>query len=89
MDFAVVQLTQEALWLMLLLSAPFIIGATIVGLLIAFFQAVTQLQEQTLGFAAKLAVISTLIFLTAGLVGETLFQFTSRIFSSLPTLVGT
>lgn len=89
MDFIVIQLTQEALWLMLLLSAPFILGAAIIGLLVAFLQAITQLQEQTLAFAVKLAVLSVLLFLTAGLVGETLYQFTSRIFSSFPTLVGT
>lgn len=89
MDFAVVQLTQEALWLMLLLSAPFIVGSAVIGLLVAFLQAVTQLQEQTLGFAVKLAVLSVLLFLSAGLVGETLYQFATRIFSSFPTLVGT
>lgn len=89
MDFVVVQLTQEALWLMLLLSAPFILGAAVIGLLVAFLQAITQLQEQTLAFAVKLAVLSVLLFLTAGLVGETLYQFTARIFSSFPTLVGT
>ena len=89
MDFVVVQLTQEALWLMLLLSAPFILGAAVIGLLVAFLQAITQLQEQTLAFAIKLAVLSVLLFLSAGLVGETLYQFTSRIFSSFPTLVGT
>ena len=73
----------------LLLSAPFIVGSAVIGLLVAFLQAVTQLQEQTLGFAVKLAVLSVLLFLSAGLVGETLYQFATRIFSSFPTLVGT
>ncbi|CBL45605.1 Type III secretory pathway protein [gamma proteobacterium HdN1] len=88
MDYAVIQLTQEALWLLLMLSAPIILGAAASGLVIAFLQAVTQLQEQTLGFAVKLVVVSALIFLTSGLVGETLFQYASRIFTSFPALVG-
>ncbi len=88
MNVDVIQLTQEALWLMLLLSAPFIIGSAVVGLLLAFLQAVTQLQEQTLAFAAKLGLLSILLFVSAGLLGETLYQFATRIFTSFPALVG-
>ena len=51
------RLTQQALWFVLLLSAPPIVVAAVVGLLIAFVQAATQLQEQTLQYVAKFFAI--------------------------------
>ncbi|WP_305794050.1 type III secretion system export apparatus subunit SctS [Hahella sp. CCB-MM4] len=89
MDSDVIRLTQDALWLVLLLSAPCIIAASVSGLLVAFLQSVTQLQEQTLAFTVKLTVIVVTLFLTAGFLGETLYQFADRIFSEFPTLVRT
>ncbi|OZG74402.1 EscS/YscS/HrcS family type III secretion system export apparatus protein [Hahella sp. CCB-MM4] len=88
-DSDVIRLTQDALWLVLLLSAPCIIAASVSGLLVAFLQSVTQLQEQTLAFTVKLTVIVVTLFLTAGFLGETLYQFADRIFSEFPTLVRT
>ncbi|MAM87969.1 type III secretion system export apparatus subunit SctS [Allohahella sp. A8] len=82
----VIRLTQEALWLILLLSAPSIIAASVFGLLVAFLQSITQLQEQTIAFAVKLAVIGATLFLTAGLMAENLLQFTDQIFRDFPIL---
>jgi type III secretion protein S len=87
MNFEVIRLTQDALWLVLMLSAPVIVVATLFGLLIAFLQAITQLQEQTFAFAVKLVAVSVTLLLSAGLLGETLYQFSERIFSDFPALV--
>lgn len=87
MESDVIRLTQDALWLVLLLSAPAIIAASLSGLLVAFLQSVTQLQEQTLAFAVKLAVIVITLFLMGGFLGESLHQFADRIFSEFPGLV--
>ncbi len=83
----VIRLTQDALWLVLFLSAPPIIAASVSGLLVAFLQSVTQLQEQTLAFAVKLAVIVVTLFIMADFLGENLYQFANRIFSDFPALV--
>jgi len=83
-----VQITQQALWLVLILSAPPVFAAAIVGILIAFFQAATQLQEQTFQYAAKFVIIVLSIFVTASLMGSTLFQYSDRIFTDFPQLVG-
>jgi type III secretion protein S len=83
----VIQLTKEALWLVLLLSAPPILVASLVGLLVAFFQAVTQLQEQTLAYTVKFLAIVLSIFITATLLGGSLFQFSDRVFKTFPGLV--
>ena len=75
--------TYQALILILLLSGPPIIISTVLGLMVAVFQAATQIQEQTLSFTVKLfAVIFTIIFL-GGWLGATILQFTNMIFSTV------
>jgi type III secretion protein S len=83
----IVQLTQQALWFVLLLSAPPIIVAAVVGLLIAFVQAATQLQEQTLQYVVKFFAIVVTIFVTASLLGGGLYQFGDRVFTDFAGLV--
>jgi len=82
------QLTQQALWLVLILSGPPVVVAALVGLAIAFLQAATQLQEQTFQYAAKLFAIILTIFVTASLLGGALYHFSDRLFSQFPMLVG-
>jgi type III secretion protein S len=83
----VIALTQQALWFVLLLSAPPIIVAALVGLLIAFVQAATQLQEQTLQYVGKFFAIVITIFLTASLLGGGLYQFGDRVFTEFAGMV--
>jgi len=81
------QLTQQALWLVLLLSAPPVAVAAIVGMVIAFIQAATQLQEQTFQYAVKFFAIVLTIFITASLLGGSLYHFSDRLFTEFPALV--
>ncbi|HTT11048.1 MAG TPA: type III secretion system export apparatus subunit SctS [Burkholderiaceae bacterium] len=83
----IISLTQQALWYVLLLSAPPIVVAAVVGLLIAFVQAATQLQEQTLQYVAKFFAITITIFITASLLGGGLYQFGDRVFTEFAGLV--
>ncbi|MGL5837638.1 MAG: type III secretion system export apparatus subunit SctS [Sphingorhabdus sp.] len=83
----VVNITIEALWLVLLLSAPPIIAASVVGLIVAIIQAATQLQEQTLQYTLKFFAIVVSIFLTAGLVASSLLSYTEQIFNGFPGMV--
>jgi type III secretion protein S len=82
-----IQLTQQALWFVMLLSAPPIIVAAIIGFVIAFIQAATQIQEQTLQYALKFFAIVLTIFLTASMLGGGLYQFADRVFSEFPGMV--
>ena len=62
--------SYQALILILILSGPPILVSMILGLLVAIFQAATQIQEQTLSFTVKLfATIFTIIFLGGWLGG--------------------
>jgi type III secretion protein S len=82
-----IQLTKDALWLVLLLSGPPIIAASVVGLVIAFLQAATQIQEQTLSYTAKFIAIVITIFLTASLLGGALYHFSNKVFQEFPGMV--
>lgn len=75
-------LVSQTLMIVLTLSLPPILAATVIGLLVSLFQALTQIQEQTLGFILKLLAVIVTIFATAGWAGETIFQFTLMIFDS-------
>ena len=87
MNDAVVNITVQALWLVLLLSAPPIIAASAVGLLVAVVQAATQLQEQTLQYTLKFFAIVLTLFVTASLLAGSLYRFSDQIFSSFFTMV--
>lgn len=79
------QLTYQALILILVLSGPPIIISMVLGLLVAIFQAATQIQEQTLSFTVKLfAVILTLMML-GGWLGSQIVQYTNSIFLNFPS----
>jgi type III secretion HrpO family protein len=83
----VLELTKQALWLTLILSGPPIAAAALVGLAVAFLQAATQLQEQTFAYALKFVTIVITLFITASLIGGTLYTFADRIFIEFPGLV--
>jgi type III secretion protein S len=80
-------LLRQALWLLLLLSAPPVIAVALVGLLIAIVQAVTQIQEQTVPFLFKLIALGLTLLVTARLLGSTLFEFADRLFTGFPGLI--
>lgn len=87
MSDQVVNITIQALWLVLLLSAPPIVVASAVGLLVAVVQAATQLQEQTLQYTLKFFAIVLTLFVTASLLAGSLYQFTDQIFSTFFEMV--
>ncbi len=76
------QLTYQALFMILILSAPPILISMLAGLMVAVFQAATQIQEQTLSFTVKLvAAILTLVFM-GGWLGAQILQFALNIFQN-------
>ncbi len=71
---------NQVLYLVLLLSAPPIAIATLVGLSVGLFQTVTQLQEQTLPFGVKLLAVCLCLYILSGWFGETLMNFGREMF---------
>lgn len=80
-------ISKEALFLTLILTAPPVLAAMVVGLVISILQATTQIQEQTLTFVPKLVtVIMALAFLGPQML-EQLVTFASRLLTRFPYAV--
>ncbi|MBS1196651.1 MAG: Type secretion inner rane protein [Proteobacteria bacterium] len=77
----------KALYLVLWLSLPPIVVAATVGTLFSLFQALTQIQEQTLSFAIKLIAVMVTLSLTVRWMGGELYNFTLSIFELFPQIV--
>lgn len=81
----VLTLAQNALFLMLLVSAPIMGTALVVGLVVSLFQAITQINEATLAFVPKL-VAAVVVFAIAGpWMLTTMVEFIRRTLQSIPT----
>ena len=76
----------KALYLTLWLSLPPIVVASVVGTLFSLFQALTQIQEQTLSFAVKLVAVMATLALTARWVGGELYNYTLHVLDAIPTV---
>lgn len=85
-DPFIVDLTVQGMVLVLILSMPAIILATLSGLLVSLLQALTQIQEQTLGFAIKLIVVVLTLLLTAHFMVGELFNYSLNLFKQFPIL---
>ncbi len=77
----------QALLLVLILSLPPIVVASVVGILFSLVQALTQIQEQTLSFGVKLVAVGLTLYLTARWMGGEIFNYTVMIFEQFPDLV--
>lgn len=84
-DIALQQLTESML-LVLVLSLPPIIVASVVGIVISLLQALTQVQEQTVSFAIKLIAVAVTIALMAGMLGAEMVNFTTKLFTDFPSM---
>lgn len=78
---------QEALTAIVVLAGPILIGALVIGLLIAVFQAVTTIQEMTLTYVPKMVIVVIVLFFLFGFMLEYAVDFTERIFAFIPTIV--
>jgi type III secretion protein S len=76
----------KAMYLTLWLSMPPIIVASVVGTLFSLFQALTQIQEQTLSFAIKLIAVMATLALTARWIGGELYNYTLLVFDAVPLI---
>lgn len=86
-DGFILGICSEALYLILLLSAPMLMSALLVGLVISILQATTQVQEQTLSFVPKIVVTFLSLILCSTWIGGMLGAFAVRIFNYIPNLV--
>ena len=84
----VVSIGREALMLTIMMAGPMLLFGLIIGVAIALFQAVTQIQEMTLTFIPKILAVATALLIFLPWMINMATDFTRHVFELIPTLVG-
>lgn len=84
----VVDIGRRAVELVLMLSAPMLLSAVVVGLLISIFQAATQINEQTMTFIPKILAVLISLLIFAPWMIKLILAFTRDIYAAIATLHG-
>lgn len=85
---SVMTLGRQALELTMFISAPVLLTALIIGLLVSIFQAATQINEQTLSFIPKLIGMFIVLIIAGPWMLGMMVDFIHRLFSNIPWMVG-
>lgn len=79
----VLDLGRDALWTTVWMCTPVMLAGLVVGLVVAFFQALTQIQEQTLVFVPKIIAIFAALLIFLPLMGALLAGFSAEVFERI------
>ena len=82
----VIEIGRKALQTVLLTSAPMLIAALVIGLIISIFQAATQINEQTMTFVPKIVAVFVTLLIFGPWIMELLITFTTGIISQMATV---
>ena len=87
MDFAaVIDISRQALWMVVLISAPLLVVSLVVGLVIGIIQAATSINEATLSLIPKLAALAITLAVVGGWQLATLVDYTRSLYQRIPSL---
>jgi flagellar biosynthesis protein FliQ len=84
----VINLASQAMSLAFKVAGPLLLGAMVVGLLVSIFQAVTQIQEQSLTLIPKIAAIAVIVVVLGPWMLDQLVAYTTNLYTAIPSLVG-
>lgn len=84
----ITQVTNEGLLLVLIVSGPPVVLSLMVGLAVALFQAVTQIQEQSLTFVPKVIIVFGVLAILGPWLGSACSEFARHCFEGFATVVG-
>lgn len=82
-----VQIGRDALFMVMLVSAPMLGLGLLVGILVSIFQATTQIQEQTLSFIPKIIAVFVAVLVFGPWIISMMVDYTRDIFLALPQMV--
>ena len=85
---SVVNVGRQAMEVTMLLAAPILLSSLVVGLIIAMFQAATQINEMTLSFVPKLMVVALVMMAAGPWMLRQIIGFTERLVENVPYLIG-
>jgi flagellar biosynthetic protein FliQ len=83
----VMNVGRQTLEVIGLLAGPLLISSLIVGLIIAMFQAATQINEMTLTFIPKLITVAAVLMIAGPWLLQNMVSFTVRLYQSIPQLI--
>ncbi len=78
---------QQALWVTMLISAPLLLSALAVGLLVGMFQAATQINEMTMSFIPKLLVLVAALVVAGHWMLSVIVNYTRQLIEQIPSLI--
>ena len=84
----VISLTLEAMVLAMKIGMPLLLVGLALGLVVSVFQAVTQIQEQTLAFIPKVIGLAVVLVVGGPWMLDQVVTYTQELYSSIPTVVG-
>jgi flagellar biosynthetic protein FliQ len=84
----VIDVGEQALKMVALISAPLLFSALIVGLIVGMFQAATSINEQTLSFIPKLIILVVALFVAGPWMLQLMINFTRRLYENIPNMIG-
>lgn len=79
------ELLRAGLWTVIIGAGPGVAAAVVVGIVIALFQALTQIQEATLTFVPKIIAVFLALIAAAPFMGQQIFSFTEQIYGRIQT----
>jgi flagellar biosynthesis protein FliQ len=79
-----IDLGREALWTMLLIGSPVLVAGMIVGLVVSLFQALTQIQEQTVAFVPKIIAMLLVLSVSLPWLIAHMLQYTTNLIDGIP-----
>jgi flagellar biosynthesis protein FliQ len=83
----VVNLATQAMTLALKIAGPILLVGLVIGLIVSIFQAVTQIQEQSLSFIPKIVALAALIIIMGPWMLDQLVTYAQNLYLSIPQLV--
>ena len=84
----VMDIGRQAIEMTLLLSAPMLLAALVIGLIVSIFQAATQINEQTLSFIPKLVGMFIVLIVAGPWMLQTIVDYIRRLIESIPQMIG-
>lgn len=84
----VLEIGQKMMEVIVMLSMPLLLPALAVGLLVGMFQAATQINEMTLSFIPKLAIVALMTVLFGPWMLDVWLSFTRELYQNIPVLIG-
>ncbi|MBF0194091.1 MAG: flagellar biosynthesis protein FliQ [Magnetococcales bacterium] len=83
----VIQMVVDALRIAMMISAPMLLTALVVGIMISLFQSVTQIQEMTLTFIPKILATFLALMISLPWMLQTLMDYFTHLFESIPNMI--